>query len=256
MAVQTVFRRYEIKYLLTPAEKGAVMAAMAPYMTLDRYGRTTIRNLYFDTDDYRLIRRSIDGPVYKEKLRIRSYRQISPGEPVFVELKKKFKKVVYKRRLVMPEERALDWLAGGQAILPPDASAQIADEITYFRDYYATLHPVVFLSYAREAYAPRAGVDIGCVGDFRVTFDDEILARTDRLTLEAEPGGISLLDPGLSLMEIKTAGGLPLWMVDILSRAQIRKISFSKYGTAYRTMGLWTPPRAHEFTEKGDCIHV
>ncbi|MBR6708918.1 MAG: polyphosphate polymerase domain-containing protein [Clostridia bacterium] len=257
MSAQTVFRRYEIKYILTPDQKAAVLAAMAPYMQLDRYGETTIRNLYFDTDDYRLIRRSIEKPVYKEKLRIRSYRRIEPDEGAFVEIKKKFKKVVYKRRLVMPERDALAWLAGAQVDIPPDASPQIAEEIAYFRDYYATLHPVLFLSYRREAYTPRAGVDIGCVGDFRVTFDREILARTDHLSLGAEPGGTLLLDPALSLMEIKTAGGLPLWMVELLTREQISKISFSKYGTAYATMGLWTPPHADNFNpNKGDYIHA
>ena len=257
MAVQTVFRRYEMKYILTPAQKAAVLDAMAPYMLLDGYGRTTIRNLYFDTDDYRLIRRSIEKPIYKEKLRIRSYRPVGPDEDVFVEIKKKFKKVVYKRRLVMPERDALDWLAGGRVNFPPSASAQIANEITYFRDHYATLHPVLYLSYAREAFAPRAGVDIGCVGDFRVTFDEEIFARTDRLTLGAEPGGQCLLDPNLSLMEIKAAGGLPLWMVDVLTREQIHKSSFSKYGTAYRTMKLWTPPLTDgNHPNKGEYIHA
>ncbi len=63
MAVQTVFKRYELKYLLTQAQKQAVLAAMAEHMEPDSYGRTTIRNIYFDTENYRLIRRSIDKPV-------------------------------------------------------------------------------------------------------------------------------------------------------------------------------------------------
>ena len=97
MAYQSVFQRYEIKYILTRPQKERIVATMAPYMALDSYGRTTIRNVYFDTPDYRLIRRSIEKPVYKEKLRLRSYQQVRPGDPVFVELKKKYKKVVYKR---------------------------------------------------------------------------------------------------------------------------------------------------------------
>ena len=78
MAYQTVFQRYELKYLLTRAQMNKVLAAMKPYMESDKYGRTTIRNLYFDTDNYRLIRHSIEKPVYKEKLRIRSYQKASP----------------------------------------------------------------------------------------------------------------------------------------------------------------------------------
>ena len=98
MAYQATFKRYEIKYLLTKQQKQAVLQAMEPYMRLDSYGRTTIRNIYFDTDTYRLIRRSLEKPAYKEKLRIRSYRTAAPDDPVFVELKKKYKSVVYKRR--------------------------------------------------------------------------------------------------------------------------------------------------------------
>lgn len=74
MAYQSVFKRYELKYMLTKEQKQKVLEAMDPYMALDQYGRTTIRNIYFDTDNYRLVRRSIEKPAYKEKLRIRSYR--------------------------------------------------------------------------------------------------------------------------------------------------------------------------------------
>ena len=107
MAFQTVFKRYELKYMLTLEQKQKVLAAMAPYMKLDNYGRTTIRNIYYDTDTYLLVRRSIEKPAYKEKLRIRSYSQAEPDSTVFVELKKKYKHVVYKRRISLPEEEAI-----------------------------------------------------------------------------------------------------------------------------------------------------
>lgn len=231
MAVQTVFKRYELKYMLTAAQKEAVLDAMAGRMKLDSYGRTTIRNLYFDTENYRLIRQSIERPPYKEKLRVRSYRQVGPGEPVFVELKKKYQNVVYKRRLVMPEREAINWLCAGN---PPAVHTQIEEEIEYFRRFYATLRPVVFLSYEREAFAPLPGAD--CLDGFRVTFDENILARGDALSLEAEVGGRPLLGDGLTLMEIKTPGAMPLWMVETLTRGRIYKTSFSKYGTYFETL--------------------
>ena len=165
MAYQTVFKRYELKYMLTLEQKEKILEAMEPYMALDQYGRTTIRNIYFDTDNYRLIRHSIEKPVYKEKLRIRSYRQADPESPVFVELKKKYDSVVYKRRLSLPEEEAMEWVSGEQH--PEHTSqkkTQISDEIDYFLTYYKTLHPAVFLSYEREAYYSKDG------DDFRVTF--------------------------------------------------------------------------------------
>lgn len=226
MAYQAVFKRYEIKFLLTAAQKEAILQTMAPYMALDQYGRTTIRNVYFDTDNYRLIRRSIEKPVYKEKLRIRSYRRAEPGDKVFVELKKKYKGVVYKRRISMPEQQAMDWICGAAGA--PDT--QIGREVEYFRKHYQSLRPAVFLSYEREAYYSRDGSDL------RVTFDDHIYARQDRLSLSQAVDGQPLLPEGMVLMEVKTPGAIPLWLTKHLTKARIFKTSFSKYGTAYQTM--------------------
>ena len=224
---QAVFKRYELKYLLTQEQKQIVLQAMEPYMQLDKYGRTTIRNIYYDTDDYLLIRRSIEKPVYKEKLRIRSYKRAKPESTVFVELKKKYHSVVYKRRISLPEKGAMEWIDKDHHC---HDGTQIASEIEYFIDYYKTLHPVVFLSYEREAYYCTDG------SDFRVTFDDTILCRQEDLSLEAEVYGTPLLPENTVLMELKCAGGIPLWMTKVLSQQHIYKTSFSKYGTAYRTM--------------------
>ena len=227
MAAQTVFKRYELKYLLTPRQKEKVLGAMQPYMTLDKYGRTTIRNLYFDTDTFLLIRRSIEKPVYKEKLRIRSYNRADADSTVFVELKRKYKHVVYKRRISLPEAEAMKWLSGEKHT---DKHTQISNEIDYFMELYGTLLPAVFLSYEREAYYANDGTD------FRVTFDDNILCRQEDLSLRSDAYGISILPEGNVLMEIKCSGGIPLWMTEVLSKEKIYKTSFSKYGTAYRTL--------------------
>ena len=227
MAYQSVFKRYELKYLLTTAQKEAVLNAMKPHMALDQYGRTTIRSLYFDTDSYRLIRSSISKPIYKEKLRLRSYAQAKPDSPVFVELKKKYRSVVYKRRVAMPEKDAVAWLCGEQ---PCPIQGQIPAEIGYVLDFYETLHPAVFLSYEREAFYSTDG------SGFRVTFDDTILCRQEDLSLESGIYGTPILPEGLVLMELKCAGGIPLWMTRVLTENRIYKTSFSKYGTAYKTL--------------------
>lgn len=227
MQYQSVFQRYELKYLLTRQQQEAVLREMEEYMTLDQYGKTVIRNVYYDTDTYLLIRRSIEKPAYKEKLRLRSYCQAEPGSPVFVELKKKYNSVVYKRRLSMEEEKAMQWLRGDESV---STGSQIFREIDYFREHYGSLHPVVFLSYQRHAYYAKDG------SDFRVTFDDEILCRETELSLTAPVYGKSILPENKVLMELKCSGGIPIWMTRILSREKIYKTSFSKYGTAYQTL--------------------
>lgn len=224
MNSQMVFQRYEIKYLLTRKQKEIILAAMEPYMELDAYGRSTIRNIYYDTDNYRLARRSLEQPVYKEKLRVRSYGAARPEDEVFVELKKKYDGVVYKRRIHIPEKAAADYLAGRRTA--PEKS-QITEEIDYFLQFYRTLAPRVFLSYEREAYYTREP------GQLRVTFDENILWRETDLSLGKGIYGTSILKQGQTLMEIKTPGNIPLWMVNVLSGEEIRKTSFSKYGNAY-----------------------
>lgn len=224
MAFQTVFKRYEIKYMLTLEQKEKIISVMQEYMALDKYGRSSIRNIYFDTDSYRLIRRSIDKPKYKEKLRIRSYGQANEDSKVFVELKKKYDGIVYKRRIDLPCNVAFDWTEGKISCL---ADTQISREINYFLKYYGTLKPAAYLSYEREAYYEKNG------GSFRVTFDDNILFRTTDLSLLSDTYGEPLLEEGKVLMELKCSGGIPLWFVRILSAEKIYKTSFSKYGTGY-----------------------
>ena len=227
MPFQAVFKRYELKYMLTLDQKKKIQAAMSPYMELDKYGRTTIRNIYVDTDNYRLIRRSIEKPAYKEKLRIRSYSQATSESTVFVELKKKYENVVYKRRLPLSEGDAMAWVFREK---PCPVNTQISREIDYFIDFYEKLKAAVFLSYEREAYYDKEG------GDFRVTFDDNILCRQSDVSLCSSVYGTPILPCGKVLMELKCSYGIPIWMAEALSREQIYKTSFSKYGTAYEKL--------------------
>ena len=227
MGCQMTFKRYELKFMLTQSQKQALLQVMEPYMALDQYGRTTIQNLYYDTDSFRLVRRSMERPEYKEKLRVRSYGTAREDGRVFVELKKKYDHVVYKRRLTLPEPDAMAWLAGDKSAAP---DSQIGREIDYFCAFYRDLRPQVFLSYEREAYFERGG------GDFRVTFDENILTRRAALSLKTSPWGTPLLPHGTVLMELKTPGGIPLWMTRFLTENHIYKTSFSKYGTAYQNV--------------------
>lgn len=224
MGYQAVFKRYETKFLLRADQKQRLLALAEPYIALDQYGRTLIRNLYYDTPDYRLIRRSLERPIYKEKLRVRSYGETTSDSPVYLELKKKYDGVVYKRRMVMPEQEAISWLETPQA---PENHDQIQEEIAYFCKFYGDLQPRLFLSYYREAYYGREDAEL------RITFDEDICFRQDRLSLREAPGGTPLLHSDQVLMEVKSARGIPLWLTDFLSREKIFKASFSKYGTAY-----------------------
>ncbi|HML49005.1 MAG TPA: polyphosphate polymerase domain-containing protein [Clostridia bacterium] len=219
---QSVFRRIEKKYLLTPAQHEALVQRLRTEMEPDPYGRHTIQNVYWDTDNYALLRASLEKPVYKEKLRVRSYGVPKAGDKVFIELKKKYKGVVYKRRDSMTLSQANAYLSGGT---PPRAS-QILREIDQFRLQY-DVGPRVFIAYERTAFLGRA------LPDLRVTFDEDIRWRADRLDLSQGSRGEILLPPGQILMEIKIPEAMPLWMSRALSELSIFPTSFSKVGFCY-----------------------
>lgn len=80
-----VFQRVEQKYLLTDAQYTTLWDVLQPYMKPDAYGRSTVCSIYFDTPDRRLVRTSLEKPVYKEKLRLRTYGVPKPDSPAFDE---------------------------------------------------------------------------------------------------------------------------------------------------------------------------
>lgn len=212
-----VFKRYELKYLLDEEQYENVLRAAEGYLKADKYGQSTIQSLYYDTDNFRLARRSLERPPYKEKLRLRSYGLAKDGDTLFLELKRKSDGVVYKRRIEISDEAARSRDFG---------DSQIGKEIAYFFGFYNDLSPKILLLYDRTAYFGK--------GDLRVTFDKNIRYRTDRLSLSSGLDGKPIRTDGKILMEIKTGTAIPLWLAHILSGEHIAKTSFSKYGEAYQ----------------------
>ncbi|MGN1442868.1 MAG: polyphosphate polymerase domain-containing protein [Acutalibacteraceae bacterium] len=225
---KAVFKRYEKKYIVTSSQKEKLVEKMLEYMTPDEYGQSTICNIYFDTPDFRIIRSSIEKPLFKEKLRLRSYGVPEHDSNVFVELKKKYKGVVYKRRVHMSYVDALEFLING--VCPEKVNPQVLNEINYFISVYPGIRPTVSLFYDRTAYYGKTD------REFRITFDNNIRFRNKNLDLAKGSEGYSLLDADKSIMEIKCIGSMPLWLTAELDRMEIFPSSFSKYGSAYRVM--------------------
>lgn len=226
MKIKSVFTRYELKYLVTKEQKKELLKLIDLYMTPDEFGQSSIYNLYYDTATFLLIRRSLDKPVYKEKLRLRSYLRADSDTQVFLELKKKHKDIVYKRRISLSEENATGYFENDFHL--PDT--QIGREIDYFKNIYEDLAPRVWITYDRQAFFGKQD------GDFRITFDENILWREEDLSLCSEKYGNLLLDEDLVLMEVKVTGGMALWLTHFLTENQIYKTSFSKYGNVYKEM--------------------
>ena len=222
--MQQTFERYEKKYIIMKEQYERLLSKLTGEVQEDVYSHYTISNVYFDTQDYELIRKSLEKPLYKEKLRLRSYIVPKEQDQVFVEIKKKFDSVVYKRRTAMTLKEAEAYLYNGTH---PDIDCQVMKELDWFTAKYYLL-PAVYLAYDRTAFR---GVEDP---ELRITIDDNIRYRENNLKLSAGSAGKTLLPEDKLLMEIKVPGRMPLWLSHILSQEKIFSDSFSKYGTYYQ----------------------
>lgn len=221
-----VFRRREQKYLLTVEQYHRLWEKIAPHLVRDEYAHSVICNLYYDTEDYELIRSSIEKPAYKEKLRLRSYGVPEEDTIVFIEMKKKYQGIVYKRRAGLTLADASAGLEQGY-IVPIMGQEQVLSEINYFLQRYP-LRPSVFLAYDRDAFHEEGNPEL------RVTFDAAIRSRRECLDLKAGTEGEEFFQNGEVMMEIKTASAYPFWLIRAIEECRIYPTSFSKYGSIYQ----------------------
>lgn len=222
--IQTVFKRKEKKYLVTEEQYKRLLETLHGVMQPDEYGQYTICNIYFDTADDALIRRSIEKPVFKEKLRARSYGIPTEQSKVFLEIKRKFKGEVYKRRVSLSYKELQTYLQTG---VHPPKQAQIFSELDYFLRLYKPM-PKLYLAYDRVAFK---GVE---EPGLRITFDSNIRFRRTQLHLGDGDFGEMLLAPGENVMEIKSDGAMPLWLCTLLNSMALYPTSFSKYGKVFQ----------------------
>lgn len=218
-----IFKRYEKKYLLNKNEYANLMSVIREKLVPDAHGKNTLCSLYLDTPDFLLIRNSIDAISYKEKLRLRSYGAPGQEGTIYFEIKKKYKKVVYKRRVSMTPEQAVEYIESGD--MPFDS--QIMREIDYLMKFYRQPKPNVCILCEREAFFAEENSDV------RLTFDQNLRYRYGFPTLENINEGAPIIDKDKYILEIKTPGAMPLWLASALSACKIYPRSFSKYAHAY-----------------------
>jgi hypothetical protein len=222
----TYFQRHEQKYLLNAFQYHTLLRVLEEFAHPDEYGLSTVYSIYYDTGNFEIARKALEKSTYKEKLRLRSYGIPRPGDLVYLELKKKFDGVTYKRRIPLPfdgMEKCLD--------LGPDLTGQnyVFDEIKWFLQYYKPI-PQFLISYNRLAFRGREHTAL------RITFDTHIRGRAGDLDFSQGPGGQTLLDEDTYLMEVKTGQSIPLFLTARLTELRIFPLSFSKYRRALENL--------------------
>lgn len=214
MTYTETFERVEHKYLLTKKQANELFNLIQDHIEPDIFPRYTLYNIYFDSDDFQMISKSIEGPQYKEKLRMRSYGEVKDDGFMYLEMKKKYDGIVYKRRIQIP------------SVSETSNSSQIKKELQYMKDFY-NANEKVFIAYDRIAYSGKEESDV------RITFDTNIRYRFDHLKLTDQYEDNYLLNDDQVLLEVKVMNRYPLWLTHALSALKLTRTSFSKYGTIY-----------------------
>lgn len=220
---ENIFQRVEQKYVLTKEQKENLLKEIDEHIEKDKYFESTICNIYFDTKNNDLIINSLEKPTFKEKLRLRSYGTPNIYSDVFLEIKEKYKGIVGKRRIKLKLKDFYSYLKKQKY----DETNQIMKEINYYFEFHK-LKPSIFIGYDRQSYKGIIEEEL------RITFDNNLRSRKDNLRLECGDFGELFFDDDTYIMEIKTLGAMPLWLVRALSDLKIYPTSFSKYGSIYK----------------------
>ena len=217
-----IFKRQELKFILTDEQVAAMNTLFNNHLQPDTYSDYLVQSIYFDTENWDIIRASIEKPIYKEKMRLRCYGIPGQNSTMFLELKKKYRGVVHKRRISFPVEELSRRTA--REIAATSTSITGRELNKHFETY--PVSEKVHISYRRKAYSDG--------NDLRITCDTDLKFRTNELDYQNPNDGLDIISKTLTIMEIKTLGGMPMWLAQALSKLRIFPTSFSKYGVGYK----------------------
>lgn len=226
-----IFKRKEQKYLITVEQYREMLARLSPYMRPDKNGndgKYTVTSLYFESPDYKIYYETKNKLKYRQKLRLRVYDEADERSTAFFEVKQKHKKVVNKRRLLLPVTEANRYLQNNIDAPLGDyetTNEQVMREIHYFRQFYQ-LQPEMVVSYDRHALH---GINDS---ELRITYDFNLRCRNDDLHVEHGSFGEYFIDPNLVVLEVKVNDSVPLWLTRILQDLQCEQRSASKFCTS------------------------
>lgn len=224
MAYANTFKRREMKFLLDEEQYEKIRQAVSEFMTEDEFGLHTIMNIYLDNRNNDLIRSSLGKPIYKEKVRLRCYgAKAEDDSEAFLEIKKKYRGLTYKRRFKGQYKELHDYITDG---IKPVSRGQVFEELDYLIGRMS-LKPKIVICYNREAFYGNDD------NEFRVTFDGDIRYRRNNLDLRSGDSGAFLMTQPFRIMEVKSVGAIPMQLVRVLSEMKVYHGSFSKYGSIY-----------------------
>ncbi|EZH66371.1 hypothetical protein DH09_10585 [Bacillaceae bacterium JMAK1] len=254
MEALEIFQRYELKYLIPYSTYEEITSLLQKRMKFDPYGDEqgcyNIVSLYFDSDDDKIYNETRNNLNFRQKLRLRVYGESNLNSTSFLEIKQKYNRVVNKRRTLITLKDAYDYLYNNAYNRENYnvSNPQILGEVSAFSSLYE-LKPSVVVSYDRQALA---GID---EPDLRVTFDFNLMTRSDNLQIEDGPDGDLFVDPNMVIMEVKVSNSVPFWLSRMLSDYECERKSVSKFCTCIDiSNGVMKPYTHHPIVEPAGTL--
>jgi hypothetical protein len=234
--------RREFKFILRAGQESFIREKVAKHLTADIHARDgyTVISEYFDSCDLKSYWQKQLGSPTRRRLRGRLYSCKDGSIPpaAFIEIKHKLDGATVKRR-VNCELKDLIFFSRGK--IPSDLELltrtdnRIIAEIADLIDNH-NYRPVVQIRYHRYAY------DSGADGTIRITFDLDLRCRFHLKPMlpNCDDFDLNLMDPGASIMEVKTIGPVPYWFRNLIGDFNLTPCSFSKYAKSIELTKLKT----------------
>tara|TARA_R100001143_G_scaffold63267_1_gene69258 strand:- start:19254 stop:19994 length:741 start_codon:yes stop_codon:yes gene_type:complete len=225
-------QRFELKYMISEAKAQQIRFFVQNYLPCDPYGITQpdlsykVNSLYLDSNDLKTYQDTINGDRNRYKLRIRYYDY--KDSPVYFEIKRRYDKVIRKKRARV-HRWAVDELLDGHyptmdhLVHHSVEQKNVLDEFSYLQNLLIT-KPTIHVSYKREAYEP---LDNNTV---RVTFDRQVRSKEvyGKCILSEESGSFDVFGDNV-ILELKFTDRFPIWMQEMTQYFHLRKESAAKY---------------------------
>ena len=244
--LETTFKRIETKYVVSKDKLDKLIKDLKEYLVEDEYPISTISNIYFDTEDFDVLRDDDFESKRKEKIRMRTYLSNPTADsPVFLEIKTKDQEGVGRKfRLLSTPFSIIDFMTKGLL------DSSITDEFVVekvrklHQDYEQAIQPRIYIYYDRYSLKEKNYIEGYDYNKIRITIDQNLVYRDENVNLFAGNHGDPLLDDNTVIMEIKAPGNKPQWLQDILDKYGLIEHKFSKYSCAYhKSQGLPYAPR-------------
>jgi len=227
--------REEFKYLVPNEKMELLRALISPYVIRDdhiaihRDSDYTVRSIYFDTWDLNEYDIKLAGLHTRKKLRIRGYNHHPYDNTIYLEIKHKRNMAVKKSRAPVQYDHIDKLLAGigiGDIVIQRNDFPTAMENAINFMYYIKRkcMLPVVLVIYEREAYIFKFDHST------RITFDKNLrcIAYPKTHSFFSDDGSASVFQNNF-ILEVKSNNGFPIWMVDVISKLNVKREALSKY---------------------------